>query len=76
MTPLDRLTGDTMEHATDTIAPKQSATIRIEAQGTDGSARRITYEFTYRGNLSASEDKTKEIQVLTELLRRTLTAIM
>lgn len=65
-----------MEHATDTIAPEQSATIRIETQSTEGSARLITYEFTYRGNLSANADKDKEIQTLTELLRRTLTATM
>lgn len=63
-----------MEHATDTIAPEQSATIRIESQSTDGASRRITCEFTCRGNLSANADK--EIQTLTELLRRTLTATM
>ena len=63
-----------MEHATDTIAPEQSATIRIETQSTEGSARLITCEFTCRGNLSANADK--EIQTLTELLRRTLTATM
>lgn len=56
--------------------PAQSTIIRIEAQRSEGAAPRVMYEFTYRGNFSTGAGKDAEIQALTELLRKTLTATL